>query len=946
MSTRELILLSPYRLPTQGTLYLGDEEVAAFLNGYAALWHPAALAGASGPPRVSSPYDHEQPSAGHIYAVPDQPPTMLPDDWEDRARATGAAVFTATADRTATMANLSEALGVLPPAPGAAAPRILLDQPTTVVAPFLGLGLGHLQLEALFEAMSHQNVLGGTELWQDVLAAVRSLAQGDADAVRNKLEAAAGRLLAAREVLYAVAIHLIDMFVPPPTDADAAWPSGPDHGQPLNVIAPAGWLEGLSRNDPTRLQWLRGHVAASLAEVCGGTYEEREDPLLPVESQLWNLLKGLARTRELVGKEVSVFGRRRFGFHPQLPLWLQSAGVGRALLVAFDESVLPAHRAAVIAWPAPGGKQVEAFTRAPHPADSPQTVFHLAYHLHQTIMQDQAATLAVVHRGGPASPWYTDWMELSRLAPVLGSWTTLSQYFNQVLPGDYTSAASADEFHGEYLVERAGSTGEGPAEPAPAPQAGAHPIAFFARHVRERRILDTCLTLAAMHRVLARADVASDLPKRLAELEDRLEQGDASVPGDLESLLEQVTALLAARLVARGPEDRAGYVVLNPCGFRRRVTLELPGAPPPVGGSVKAAQADGATARVVVEVPALGFAWLPRGVDGNTPAPGRMRLADDRCVRNEFFEAEVDLQTGGVRSVRDMRTRAGRMGQQLVFNPGSTMRARQVRTTSTGPALGEIVSEGVLLNGQDQELATYRQRLRAWLGRPVLELRIELVPALPPDGYPWHAYYAARFAWREERSALLRGVSGAATVTSHSRPETPDFLEVRIGRQNVVLFPAGLPFHQRHGGRMLDILLVCPGETAQAFELGIGLDREYPMQTALGLVTPAPVMPVDRGPPPVGHEGWLFHLDAPNVVFSSLRPAPLAESAGVAVLARLLECGGVEASAAQLRCPRDPSGAALVDATGMPLAQAVTRGDMVILDVGANDLAHVRIEFP
>src|SRR6516164_7757242 len=101
MSARELILLSPYRPPTQGTLYLGDEEVAAFLNGYAALWHPAALAGASGPPRVSSPYDHEQPSAGHIYAVPDQPPTMLPDDWEDRARATGAAVFTATADRTA-----------------------------------------------------------------------------------------------------------------------------------------------------------------------------------------------------------------------------------------------------------------------------------------------------------------------------------------------------------------------------------------------------------------------------------------------------------------------------------------------------------------------------------------------------------------------------------------------------------------------------------------------------------------------------------------------------------------------------------------------------------------------------------------------------------------------------------------------------------------------------
>ena len=43
MSTRPLLLLSPYRLPTESTLYLGDEEVAAFLNGHAALWHPATL---------------------------------------------------------------------------------------------------------------------------------------------------------------------------------------------------------------------------------------------------------------------------------------------------------------------------------------------------------------------------------------------------------------------------------------------------------------------------------------------------------------------------------------------------------------------------------------------------------------------------------------------------------------------------------------------------------------------------------------------------------------------------------------------------------------------------------------------------------------------------------------------------------------------------------------
>ena len=81
MSTRELIVLSPYRLPTQNALYLGDDDVAAFLNASSALWHPAAANGAASPPRVASPYDHEQPGANHLYAVPQTPTPMLPDDW-------------------------------------------------------------------------------------------------------------------------------------------------------------------------------------------------------------------------------------------------------------------------------------------------------------------------------------------------------------------------------------------------------------------------------------------------------------------------------------------------------------------------------------------------------------------------------------------------------------------------------------------------------------------------------------------------------------------------------------------------------------------------------------------------------------------------------------------------------------------------------------------------
>jgi hypothetical protein len=947
MNARELILLSPYRPPTQNTLYLGDEEVAAFLNGYTALWHPAVLIGASAPPRLGSPYDYEQPTAGHIYAVPDNPPLILPDDWDERVRAAGALSFRATADRETTLANLREALRGWGENGHASLP--LLDLQAERAAPFFGIGFGHLHVEALFEAMSHENLLASSQFWPEVTLAVAALSESDSEAPCRHLQSAADHLLTAREALYPVTLHLIDLCLLDDAHLAEPWPAAFDKEMPLNFIACSALIERLAREQPVRLETLRRRLGDDKAEVCGGSYLEREDALLPLESQMWNLLKGRQVHQDLLGREVGVFARKRFGFHPHLPLLLQNVGITRALFVAFDEAVLPAHRSPVISWPSPDGKQVEAFARTSHPADSAQTYFHLTYHLHQTIMQDQTATLALLHREKPACPWYRDWLELSRFASVLGRWTTLSNYFNEVMPGDYASAAEADEFHGDYLVERCpveSFTTETPDMAAPPGPGGDQPISMFANQVRARRRLDTTWTLAALQRSLGGSlpEVEGmDFQTRLAQIEDRLE-GEAIPPEkELTALQAIVAESLAQRLVARGQANNPGFLVLNPCSFKRRVVVELEGvrALPPLAGPLKAAQLDGETARLVVEVPALGFAWVPReGQPGSAPTR-RMRLADDRCVRNEFFEAEVDLQTGGLRAIRDQRTRVSRLGQQLVFNPGSTMRVQQVRTLSQGPALGEIQSEGVLLDAQEQVIAHYRQCFRAWLGRPVLDLRIEITLEQPPQGYPWHAYYAARFAWRDERATLVRGVNGMSSVTSHSRPETPDYLEIRLGRQSTALFPGGLPFHQRHGGRMIDVLLVCPGEKTQAFDLAIGLDREYPMQTALGMVTPAPVVATGQGPPHVGAEGWLFHLDAPNLLLTSLRP--VADGAA-GIVARLLECGGFGGHA-ELRCVRDPQRAMILDARGTLQMEAGTQADAVLLDVGRNDLVQLRVDF-
>jgi hypothetical protein len=218
-------------------------------------------------------------------------------------------------------------------------------------------------------------------------------------------------------------------------------------------------------------------------------------------------------------------------------------------------------------------------------------------------------------------------------------------------------------------------------------------------------------------------------------------------------------------------------------------------------------------------------------------------------------------------------------------------------------------------------------------------MRIELEPVRMPEGYPWHAYFGARFAWREETAALLRGSCGLVSVTSQTRPETPDFLEIRTGRQNTVIFPGGLPFHQRHGARMLDVVLLCEGETARAFDLGIGLDREAPMQTALGLVSPVGVVPTTQGPPHVGATGWLFHLDASNVLLTSLRP-----TAEGGILATMQESGG-HGGPARFSCVKNPTRAVVQDMHGGEQFDATVEDDTVQIEVSANDLLQLRVEF-
>src|SRR5439155_26450250 len=116
-------------------------------------------------PKIGSPYNSEQPTAGHIYAVPESPPLILPDDWDQRVRDAGAAAFRATMDRATTLTNLRQALESLPNE--IQTPPHLFELDPARMDPFFGIGFGYLMVDALFEAMEHDKLLNATEFWQE-----------------------------------------------------------------------------------------------------------------------------------------------------------------------------------------------------------------------------------------------------------------------------------------------------------------------------------------------------------------------------------------------------------------------------------------------------------------------------------------------------------------------------------------------------------------------------------------------------------------------------------------------------------------------------------------------------------------------------------------------------------------------------------------------------------
>lgn len=886
MTIHELIVLLPCHSLEDFPQYHEGDQAAELLTGWTALWHPALVAACGKLPRWFRADFPPDDCAGRVLLVPSLSDRLIAAGWKDRVRGAGAVVEAAGADCLATAAMLCERTGQT----GAVDDALIRE--------FLAFGYCYLQVELLTRQMRYMSSLDEPHVENQLVLGARAAMAGDAQAAREHLRKCFDVLMEARDRFYPVDSYLLDLaltaesLVGEPLRAELTSPTA------TNVYLTGELVEHLAERVPESYQALREAIASDATCVVGGDYTEQDLPLMPLDAIEIELSRAQEVYQRLLGRRVRVYGRRRAGLTPLLPMVLSRAGFVGCVHCTFDDGAFPPIGQSKTRWQGLDGSAIDAFGRVPLDARLPGTFLSLSQKLAESMDLDHVAAVALVHWPGETSFWMSLVKLIAGYAPILGKFATLEHFFEQTDSTGRLDKYEVDDYRHPYLQQ---SVARGEADP-------------ISRHIR-----------AARHAVAERGD-------RVLGALATMAAGDPALAG---SASEQL-----ALAITGSKESGDGTLTMNPLAHEaRRIDIESRGE--------------------TVAVPGLGFVWqsashAPRAGDGRK-AP--RALAEDNVLANEFMQVTVDPETGGIRSVRDFKHRGNRLSQQLALrlpsarvevgqpwrDPDeqahySVMVADRIEAIQSGPPIGELLIEGRLVNQMGTAQAQFTQRLRLAAGSRLLVVDIHIDPQLELAADPWGSYFACRFAWSDESAEYFRSLHGTRQPTTAKRFEAPRFFEICEEQRRTAIVTGGLPFHRRVGYRMLDSLLMVRNETCRDFRLGVGIDLPDLGERAEELLLAELPQRSVRGPE-AERSGWFFHIDGANIV--ALDWAPLVEEGAVrGFRAKLLETAG-RPGRVKLRAFKPVGQAMQVDAQHNPIVTLSAVDDTILIDFSVFELVEI-----
>ena len=937
-----LIVLLPHHSLEEFDLQRKEDDAEGLLSAWSALWHPLLVAGTQAIPSWAPAASPPQEPAGFLIVVPECSESLLPEEWLPQAEAAGACVLRKFRRRSDIVAAALQRLEADPSAVDA-----------DLAADFLALGFCHLQVELLTRKLRYMSNLDEASLQTAVLSAAGEAIAGDATAARRHLQSAFDRLHEAREYFYPIETRLLDLTLVAPSTLGPALRDELAGGLPRNLLASGAVIEEMAAREPATLDALRQALQQNAAGLIGGECTESPLSMLEPEAIRAHLRHGLDAYQKHLGRRPTVFGRRRFGLTPVLPQILAQLGFTAALHCTLDDGRFPTANQSRIQWEGVDVTTIEALAGVPLDAGRSDSFLRLAQKLSDTMSLDHTATVVMAHWPGHASPWYDDMRRIAGYGSVLGQFATIDDYFQQTAYAGQRTHNKSDQYRSPYLKQDVAAGWR-------------DPISRWIRYYARRARIESVNALTILSAVCGFAELPLPLGDDIEDSLDTDPESAAALDQRLDAMLAESAAAFSQAVASGGRSDR-GCLVVNPWSFPQQACLH------PSSSTAHPS---------LLDVPAMGFAWVAHGTE-NQPAPqpverkgwfGRGKakveppLAEENVLRNEFFEARFDPCTGAIRTISDYHSRDPRLAQQIAFRlpqgdsrePGddanySIMAADELTVTSAGPALGEIVCRGRLMDRDGRRLAGFRQTTRARRGSRIIEIDIELDADRQPGPNPWDSYYALRFAWKDETAVLCRSVHLAGEPTDLTQFESPHFVDIRRGKQRTTLLCGGLPYHRRLGLRKLDTLLVVHGETARSFRVGIGIDVPHPTGAALGFLAP-PIVLADQPAPPTP-SGWLFHLDCRNVLATHWEPLlstphapredPLGETPrqtdglrGFRV--RLLETDGRGVQLG-LRCFRAVASAHKINPGDVPPVQLAVGDDCATIPVAPHQWTEVEV---
>ena len=736
-------------------------------------------------------------------------------------------------------------------------------------------------------------------------------------------------LLEEKNNYYPTEPHLIDFVLVPPS---GNLKNQLDARHRFNISLHGNSFQNIQSRDPQTFDQLSDLIKQQQLGFTISGRQELPTALVSIESLARQIRIAANWSREWFGETATTYASYHHTITPQLPPVLDAAQFNSAFHNSFVGGKIPQTSAPVINWQGLDGTTLPALSVTPIDANASEGLLKLGLTIGEMLDSYHHAELLFVHWPGQSSQAFLDLIATEKYGAVLGRFKTLQEFNDSIFDSGFSDTFECEDYQFPVLEDAWQRKIK-------------DPISIWNQYWQSiRRAFG--LKLAAIQLAMTGTKIPSEWWQRLEPLSNQIDEAAAnfsnqeSAVSTLNDLERQVhLRLFMHDQVVEAEHDRLR--ILNACNQTKSVSLSIQ-------GECISSHIDAFATQQISR--------LENRVASRDPQIHLIETTDQPpLLRNEFFEVQLDHNTGGIKSINRQGKKENLLSQQLAMRTTQTVfengyprqRSRYSLAVGSGWKLKDcgksksIVTTSGALTDQDQPIAEFRQTLAVLRGDNKIYVDIEIELHQPLTGPPWRNYLANRIAWPSEDATLWRSENEIADQVFQEKFTAPNFVEVRTQNSKLSLLPGGRPFHRRSHRRMLDTLLIVEHENRRRFQFALAVDAPTSAGAATSYLAPLFIAETDVDSP---NNGWLFHLNCKNIVLVGIDPKLDAQGSVVGVIMRLQECEG-RAGDLTISCPHKVSSAERTDLLGGSLFDLKTDRDAVHVGFLAFQFFQIAIHF-